>query len=184
MAPKIDQSPRKKLADSAGELWLDFGWFGVARHPISLVRVGGVVLLMAGLGLMLSWQGPWQLAAVAGTFVVGQMAEGLFITPKVVGDKVGLSSVAVIIAILAFLGIPAALSRWITELGLTRAQLGLISSFGGVTYSVPHQLVDETVWVRFDGDVRGLPVGLSRPARRARATPGRCAVGTTAASSC
>ena len=29
-----------------------FGWFGVARHPISLVRVGGVLLLMAGLGLM------------------------------------------------------------------------------------------------------------------------------------
>jgi bacterial/archaeal transporter family-2 protein len=29
-----------------------FGWFGVARHPISLVRVGGVLLLMAGLALM------------------------------------------------------------------------------------------------------------------------------------
>jgi hypothetical protein len=25
-------------------------------------------------------------------------------------------------------------------------------SFGGVTYSVPHTLVDETVWVRVDGD--------------------------------
>ncbi|WP_376764163.1 AI-2E family transporter [Archangium violaceum] len=62
----------------------------------------GLGVLLAGLGLMLSWQGPWQLAAVAGTFLVGQMAEGLFITPKVVGDKVGLSSVAVIIAILAF----------------------------------------------------------------------------------
>ncbi|WP_369864978.1 AI-2E family transporter [Archangium sp. Cb G35] len=62
----------------------------------------GLGVVLAGLGLMLSWQGPWQLAAVAGTFLVGQMAEGLFITPKVVGDKVGLSSVAVIIAILAF----------------------------------------------------------------------------------
>ena len=29
-----------------------FGWFGVPRHPISLVRVGGAVLLMAGLALM------------------------------------------------------------------------------------------------------------------------------------
>jgi predicted PurR-regulated permease PerM len=62
----------------------------------------GLGVVLAALGLMLSWQGPWQLAAVAGTFLVGQMAEGLFITPKVVGDKVGLSSVAVIIAILAF----------------------------------------------------------------------------------
>jgi predicted PurR-regulated permease PerM len=60
----------------------------------------GVVLAM--LGLMLSWQGVWQLAAVAGTFLVGQLAEGLFITPRIVGDKVGLSSVSVIIAILAF----------------------------------------------------------------------------------
>jgi predicted PurR-regulated permease PerM len=62
----------------------------------------GLGVVLAGLGLMLSWQGPWQLAAVAGTFLVGQVAEGLFITPRVVGDKVGLSSVSVIIAILAF----------------------------------------------------------------------------------
>ncbi|WP_257450715.1 AI-2E family transporter [Archangium lipolyticum] len=60
----------------------------------------GVVLAL--LGLMLSWQGAWQIAVVAGTFLVAQMAEGLVITPKVVGDKVGLSSVSVIIAILAF----------------------------------------------------------------------------------
>jgi predicted PurR-regulated permease PerM len=62
----------------------------------------GLGVVLAGLGLMLSWQGPWQLVAVAGTFLVGQVAEGLFITPRVVGDKVGLSSVSVIIAILAF----------------------------------------------------------------------------------
>lgn len=60
----------------------------------------GVVLAL--LGLMLSWQGAWQLAVVVGTFVFAQMAEGFVITPRVVGDKVGLSSVAVIIAILAF----------------------------------------------------------------------------------
>ncbi len=60
----------------------------------------GVVLAL--LGLMLSWQGAWQLAVVGGTFLVAQLAEGLVITPKVVGDKVGLSSVSVIIAILAF----------------------------------------------------------------------------------
>ncbi|ATB33441.1 AI-2E family transporter [Melittangium boletus] len=62
----------------------------------------GVGVVLALLGVMLSWQGAWQLAVVAGTFLVGQMAEGFFITPRVVGDKVGLSSVSVIIAILAF----------------------------------------------------------------------------------
>lgn len=62
----------------------------------------GVGILLSLVGLMLSWQGPWQIAAVAGTFVVGQMLEGLVITPRIVGEKVGLSPVAVIIAILAF----------------------------------------------------------------------------------
>ncbi|WP_434390873.1 AI-2E family transporter [Melittangium boletus] len=62
----------------------------------------GVGIVLAMLGVMLSWQGAWQLALVAGTFLVGQLAEGFFITPRVVGDKVGLSSVSVIIAILAF----------------------------------------------------------------------------------
>ena len=62
----------------------------------------GVGVVLALLGVMLSWQGPWQLAVVAGTFLVGQMAEGFVITPRIVGDKVGLSSMAVIIAILAF----------------------------------------------------------------------------------
>jgi predicted PurR-regulated permease PerM len=59
-------------------------------------------LVLAGLGLMLSWQGPWQLAVVAGTFLVAQLSEGLFITPRVVGEKVGLSPVTVIVAVLAF----------------------------------------------------------------------------------
>ncbi|MDY7231547.1 AI-2E family transporter [Hyalangium rubrum] len=60
----------------------------------------GLVLTMVG--LMLSWQGPWQLAVVAGTFAVAQLSEGLVITPRVVGEKVGLAPVAVIIAVLAF----------------------------------------------------------------------------------
>ena len=61
-----------------------------------------VGLVLAVLGLMLSWQGPWQLAVVAGTFVVAQLSEGLIITPRIVGEKVGLTPVTIIIAILAF----------------------------------------------------------------------------------
>lgn len=60
----------------------------------------GVVL--AVLGVVLSWHGPWQLGVVAATFIVGQLAEGFVITPRVVGDKVGLSPVTVILAVLAF----------------------------------------------------------------------------------
>ncbi len=67
--------------------------------PYLGTALGAVLALLA---LMLSWQGPWQLAVVGGTFLVAQLAEGLIITPRIVGEKVGLSPVAVIIAILAF----------------------------------------------------------------------------------
>lgn len=60
----------------------------------------GVVL--AVVGVMLSWHGPWQLLVVALTFVIAQMAEGFVITPRVVGEKVGLAPVVVMIAVLAF----------------------------------------------------------------------------------
>ncbi|MCY1047028.1 AI-2E family transporter [Corallococcus sp. bb12-1] len=62
----------------------------------------GIGVVLAMMGVLLSWQGPWQLAVVAATFVVGQMLEGFVITPRVVGEKVGLSAVAVILAVLAF----------------------------------------------------------------------------------
>ncbi len=60
----------------------------------------GVVL--AAVGLILSWHGLWQVGVVAGTFLVAQLLEGFVITPRIVGEKVGLSSVAVILAVLAF----------------------------------------------------------------------------------
>lgn len=50
-------------------------------------------------------------------------------------------------------------------------------SFGGVTYSVPHTLADERVWVRVDGDeivVTHCPAsGPVEVARHRRSTPGR-----------
>lgn len=49
-------------------------------------------------------------------------------------------------------------------------------SYGGVTYSVPHTLVDETVWVRVDGDeivaVHVSTTGAAEVARHRRSTPG------------
>ncbi|MBX7113753.1 MAG: AI-2E family transporter [Myxococcaceae bacterium] len=60
----------------------------------------GVVASLAALAL--SWQGPWQLVVIAGTFVVAQVLEGLVITPRIVGERVGLPPVVIIIAVLAF----------------------------------------------------------------------------------
>ena len=49
-------------------------------------------------------------------------------------------------------------------------------SFGAVTYSVPHALVGETVWVRVDGDEIVVthcgPAGVGDVARHRRGTPG------------
>ena len=49
-------------------------------------------------------------------------------------------------------------------------------SFGGVTYSVPHQLVDAEVWVRVDGDevvaTHVAATGAVEVARHLRSTPG------------
>jgi predicted PurR-regulated permease PerM len=67
--------------------------------PYVGTALGAVLALF---GLVLAWQGPWQLAVVVGTFLVAQLLEGLVITPRVVGDKVGLSPVVVIVAVLAF----------------------------------------------------------------------------------
>jgi predicted PurR-regulated permease PerM len=62
----------------------------------------GLGVVLALVATVLAWQGPWQLVAVALTFIIGQMLEGFVITPRIVGDRVGLSPVVVIIAILAF----------------------------------------------------------------------------------
>lgn len=60
----------------------------------------GVVLAL--LATLVSWQGPWQLVAVAVTFGCGQVLDALVLTPRIVGSRVGLTPVVVIIAILAF----------------------------------------------------------------------------------
>jgi len=60
----------------------------------------GVVL--ATLMVLLDWHGPGQLLAVYGVFALGQTLEGWYLTPKIVGESVGLSPFAVIIAVLVF----------------------------------------------------------------------------------
>lgn len=62
----------------------------------------GIGLTLATLAVVISWKGAWQLAVVAGTFAVAQASADLLITPRIVGEKVGLPPVAVIIAVLAF----------------------------------------------------------------------------------
>ena len=58
--------------------------------------------LAVGLGLFQFW-GDWvSLGLVGGIFITGQMLEGNYLTPKLVGDKVGLHPVWLMFALSAF----------------------------------------------------------------------------------
>ncbi len=114
---------------------LDFGFIiGFGTGLISFVPYFGMLVgFVAGVGVAIAQFGEWQpVVLVAAVFVVGQFLEGNFVTPKLVGDKIGLHPVWIIFALLAggtvfgftgvLLAIPAA------------AVIGVLSRFGVAQY--------------------------------------------------
>jgi predicted PurR-regulated permease PerM len=64
--------------------------------------LGSISGFVTGVGLAFAQTGDWHLPAmVAGVFMAGQIMEGNFLTPKLVGDKVGLHPVWIMFALLA-----------------------------------------------------------------------------------
>jgi len=63
---------------------------------------GGLSLGLASLMVALHWQGGLQLVAVVGVYACVQMLEGFVITPRIVGDKLGLPAVFVLLALMVF----------------------------------------------------------------------------------
>ena len=93
---------------------LDFGMIvGFVTGLISFVPYFGMLFgFAAGVGIAIAQFGEWvPVLMVASVFAVGQVVEGNFLTPKLVGDRVGLHAVWIIFALLAggslfgFLGI-------------------------------------------------------------------------------
>lgn len=83
---------------------LDLGLLvGLGAGLISFIPyLGTIVGFVVGIGLALAqFEGYLPVLLVAGVFVVGQMLEGNFLTPKLVGDRIGLHPVWVIFALLA-----------------------------------------------------------------------------------
>jgi len=83
---------------------LDFGFIiGFGTGLISFVPFFGMLIgFAAGIGVAFAQFSDWQpIAMVAGVFLVGQFLEGNFITPKLVGERIGLHPVWVIFALLA-----------------------------------------------------------------------------------
>ena len=83
---------------------LDFGLvIGLIAGLLSFVPyVGAIVGLLLSVGLALVQFDAWlPIAIVAAVFVLGQVVEGNFLTPKLVGESVGLHPVWIIFALLA-----------------------------------------------------------------------------------
>jgi len=83
---------------------LQFGLaIGLAAGILSFVpyvgSLGGLIICV-GLAFLQFDEG-WRIAIIAAIFVVGQLAEGMFLTPKLVGDRIRLHPVWVIFAVLA-----------------------------------------------------------------------------------
>ena len=90
---------------------------GLAAGLASIVPYLGFIvgIVASGLAAYFQFDLSWQLLGVAVVFGIGQLLESLYLTPSLVGDKIGLHPVMVIFAILAggqlfgFLGILLAL---------------------------------------------------------------------------
>jgi len=76
---------------------------GVVAGLVSFVPYLGFVvgIGLAVLTVSLEPEPLWMLVGVIGTFTVGQLIEGSILTPKLVGDQIGLHPVIVIFAVVA-----------------------------------------------------------------------------------
>lgn len=85
---------------------LDFGLLiGVFAGLISFIPFVGSIMggvLSIGVAVAQFWGEPHWIIVVAAIFVAGQAVEGNFLTPKLVGDKVGLHPVWLMFALSAF----------------------------------------------------------------------------------
>ncbi len=83
---------------------LDFGLLvGMGAGLISFIPYFGTAVgLVTGLGLALAQFSDWlPIALVAGVFALGQVLEGYVLTPKLVGERIGLHPVWVLFALMA-----------------------------------------------------------------------------------
>jgi predicted PurR-regulated permease PerM len=76
---------------------------GVVSGLVSFVPYLGFVfgIGLAGLTVALEPNPLWQMIGVVATFTIAQLLEGSFLTPKLVGDRIGLHPVIIIFAIAA-----------------------------------------------------------------------------------
>jgi len=76
---------------------------GMIAGLASIVPYMGFIIgiVVAGVAAFMQFQDPMVLGYVGVVFIIGQMLEGMLLTPLLVGDRIGLHPVAVIFAIMA-----------------------------------------------------------------------------------
>lgn len=76
---------------------------GVVAGLVSFVPYLGFVfgIALAGMTVVLEPNPFWHLVGVVATFAIGQLIEGSILTPKLVGDRIGLHPVIIIFAVAA-----------------------------------------------------------------------------------
>jgi len=83
---------------------LEYGFLvGVMAGVLSLIPyIGSLFGLVASVGLAFYQFGGWEYPAIAlAIFIIGQLVEGNYLTPKLVGESVGLHPLWVIFALMA-----------------------------------------------------------------------------------
>jgi predicted PurR-regulated permease PerM len=84
---------------------LEFGLaIGLIAGSISFIPFLGALtglVLSVGVALVQFWPDPWPIAIVVAIYAAGQAAEGNVLTPRLVGERIGLHPVWVIFAVLA-----------------------------------------------------------------------------------
>ena len=95
----------------------------------------GLGLVMALLAAVLQFQAVWGVAAVAVVYAIGQVVESMYITPRLLGERIGLHPIAVIFALMAFghlfgfVGVLIALpASAVLLVAIRRAKQGYLSS--------------------------------------------------------
>lgn len=114
---------------------LDLGLLvGLGAGAISFIPyIGSISGFLVGIGLAVAQSSDWSLPAmIAAIFALGQIIEGYILTPRLVGNRVGLHPVWIIFALLAggalfgFLGLLLAVP--------TAAVIGVLSRFALQNY--------------------------------------------------
>jgi predicted PurR-regulated permease PerM len=87
-------------------LGLNFGFLiGLAAGALSFIPYVGAIIggvAAVGMALVQFWPEPMPILLVAGAFALGQFLEGNFLSPRLVGERVGLHPVWLMFALFAF----------------------------------------------------------------------------------